>query len=81
MTTSEKNAKLVDSYFSLLKHLSAQSKLDLISKLTKTVKSDLDEDKSVFFKSFGGWDQNESAEELIESINKSRTFSRAVEEF
>lgn len=68
MNTTDTNTKLIDSYISLLKNMSAQNKLELISKLTSTVKKDLVKDKDDFYKAFGGWDENESAEDLIESI-------------
>ena len=68
MNTTDTNTKLIDSYISLLKNMSAQNKLELISKLTSTVKKDLVKDKDDFYKAFGGWDENESAEELTESI-------------
>jgi len=61
--------------------MSAQNKLDLISKLTKTIKTDVELEKSEFHKAFGGWDKNESAEELIETIKESRTSNRTIEEF
>ncbi len=81
MNTTDINAKLIDSYISLLKNMSAQNKLDLISKLTDSVKTDNEKKKSDFYKAFGGWDDKESAEELIETIKESRTFNRTIEEF
>jgi len=81
MSTADINTKLIDSYLSLLKNMSAQNKLDLISKLTNTVKIDVAQEKTAFYKAFGGWDKNESAEELIETIKESRTFNRTIEEF
>lgn len=81
MNTVDINTKLIDSYISLLKNMSAQNKLDLISKLTNTVKTDIEQDKTDFYKAFGGWDENESAEELIDIIKGSRTFNRTMEEF
>lgn len=81
MKTADINTKLIDSYISLLKNMSAQNKLDLISKLTDTVKTDVEKKKSDFYKAFGGWDDKESAEELIEAIKGSRTFNRTIEEF
>ena len=81
MNAADINTKLIDSYISLLKNMSAQNKLDLISKLTNTVKTDLEQEKTDFYKAFGGWDENESAEELIETIKGSRTFNRTIEEF
>jgi len=74
MNTADLNTKLIDSYISLLKNMSTENKLDLISKLTKAVKTDTDFEKTNFYKAFGGWDENESAEELIETIKGSRTF-------
>jgi len=60
MNTADINTKLIDSYMSLLKNMSPQNKLDLISRLTKTVKRDLNQEKDDFYKDFGGWDKNES---------------------
>ena len=81
MNTADLNTKLIDSYISLLKNMSKPNKLELISRLTKTVKSDKEQEKTDFYNAFGGWDKNESAEDLIESIRGSRTFNRTVEEF
>ncbi len=60
MNSADINTKLIDSYMSLLKNMSPQNKLDLISRLTKTVKRDLNQEKDDFYKDFGGWDKNES---------------------
>ena len=81
MNTADINTKLIDSYISLLKNMSTQNKLDLISKLTNTVKKDIEQEKTDFYNAFGGWDEHESAEELIETIKESRTFNRTIEEF
>jgi hypothetical protein len=81
MNTADINTKLIDSYISLLKNMSAQNKLDLISRLTNAVKTDLEQEKTDFYKAFGGWDKNESAEDLIETIKESRIFNRSIEEF
>lgn len=37
MNTTDVNTKLIDSYLSLMKNMSVSNKLDLISKLTRTV--------------------------------------------
>jgi hypothetical protein len=81
MNTADINTKLIDSYISLLKNMSAQNKLDLISKLTNAVKTDIEQEKTDFYKAFGGWDKKQSAEELIHTIKGSRTFNRTIEEF
>ena len=69
------NTTLIDGYLKMLDNLSPSNKLDLISKLTQSVKTDITEKKSSFFKAYGAWDSNESAEEIINVINESRTFS------
>ncbi len=69
------NTTLIDGYLKMLDNLSPSNKLDLISKLTQSVKTDITEKKSSFFESYGAWDSNESAEEIINVINESRTFS------
>lgn len=61
--------------------MSRENKKDLISKLRETVDADSEKENTDFYKAFGGWDDNESAEELIKSIRNSRTFNRTVEEF
>jgi hypothetical protein len=81
MNTADINTKLIDSYMSLLKNMSARNKLELISKLSNTVKTDLEQEKTDFYKAFGGWDKNESAEDLIETIKGSKTFNRTIDEF
>lgn len=81
MNTADINTKLIDSYISVLKNMSSKNKLDLISKLTNTVKTDTEHGKNDFYKAFGSWDENESAEEMIDSIKRSRTFNRTIEEF
>lgn len=81
MKTADIDSKLIDSYISLLKNMSAQNKLELISKLTDTVKTDIEKDNTDFYNAFGGWDEKQSAEELIDIIKGSRTYNRTIEEF
>jgi hypothetical protein len=80
MKAVDLNARLIDSYLGLLKNLSPASKLDLISKLTQSIKSDIEDKKNVFEKAFGAWDSRENADELVKSIRNSRAFNRNIEE-
>jgi hypothetical protein len=80
MKAVDLNTRLIDSYYALLKNLNPKSKLDLISKLTQSIKSDMGKDKSTFENSFGAWDKKDNAEKLTESIRASRTFNRNIEE-
>jgi hypothetical protein len=53
MKTAEINSTIIDGYVGLLDNLSSGDKLDLISKLTASVKTDLTTRKSTFKKAFG----------------------------
>lgn len=74
------NTTLIDGYLQMLDNLSPSNKLDLISKLTQSVKTDITDRKTSFFKAFGAWDSKQSADEIIDEIRKSRTFNRKIEE-
>lgn len=80
MKSIDINNKLIEGYLKLLENLSPANKLDLISKLTESVKADLEETKKRFHKSFGAWEGSESAEKIISDIKNSRTFNRQIEE-
>lgn len=75
------NTTLIEGYLRLLDNLSTNNKLDLISKLTLSVKSDLTDNKKSFYKAFGAWESKQSADEIISDIRESRTFNRKTEQF
>ncbi len=81
MRTSKINTTIVDGYIGLLDNLSTNDKLDLISKLSDSVKTDLKNKKSLFRESFGAFISDKSAEEQIEEIRSSRVFTREIEPF
>lgn len=81
MEREETNTALIDGYVGLLNNLSPSNKLDLISKLTDSIKTDLLEKKSSFKKSFGAFESSKSAEEIIEEIRSSRVSNRQIESF
>jgi hypothetical protein len=81
MTSTETNTTIIDGYVGLLENLSPDNKLDLISKLTESVKTDLGNRKSTFKKSFGAFESEKTAEEIIEEIRNSRLFTREIEPF
>jgi hypothetical protein len=80
MKTVDINNTIIDGYLRLLNNLSANSKLELISKLTLLVKTDIANREKSFFKAFGAWDKKDPADNLINEIRSSRTFSRKIEE-
>lgn len=80
MKATDSNDTIIDGYLRLLDNLSTSNKLDLISKLTLSLKSDIDDRKKIFLRSFGAWDSKKSAEEIILDIRNSRTLRRQIEE-
>lgn len=79
MKAADINTTLIEGYLRLLDNLSPGSKLDLISKLSLSVKTDIAERKNTFYKAFGAWDSKQSAEQIIDDIKNSRTFNREIE--
>ena len=74
MSHAEKH--IVDTYFELFSGLSPISRIQIIERLTKSLKT---EDKTVeknFYKSFGAFASNKSAEEIISDIKASRKFKQ-----
>lgn len=81
MRTSKINTTLVNGYIGLLGNLSPSDKLDLISKLTESVKTDLKNKKTSFKKAFGAFDSKKTAEEITDEIRSSRVSNRQIESF
>ena len=79
MKTTDINNTIIDGYIRLLDNLSPSNKLDLISKLTLSVKSDISEKKKSFYEAFGAWNSKQTAEEIIKEIRDSRSFNRQIE--
>jgi len=75
------NTTLIDGYIQLLNNLSANNKLDLISKLTESVKANIGEQKNSFYKSFGAWESKQTTDEIISEIRSSRTSNRPIVQF
>ncbi len=78
---TEINKSIIDGYLLLLDNLTPANKLDLISRLSNSIKSDIKEKEKSFQKSFGAFKSKESAEELIASIRSSRVSTREIESF
>lgn len=81
MKTIDINMTLIEGYLQLLDNLSPSNKLDLISKLTLSVKNDITDRKKSFYKAFGAWESKQSADEIIKDLHKNRTFTRQIEQF
>ena len=79
MKTIDVNTNFIETYFGLLKNLSPDIKLDIIGKLSKTIKSDLNEQNKSLKDSFGAWQSDKSADEIITELRESRNFNRHIE--
>ena len=65
---------IVETYSMLFDGLSSLSKIELIEKLTKSLKREKTVKKDTFFESFGAFSDEKSAEEIISDIKSSRKF-------
>ena len=65
---------LVETYTGLFEGLSSLSKIELIESLSKSLKTEKTTKDSQFYKSFGAFSSEKSAEEIIADIKASRKF-------
>lgn len=72
MTTIDKN--IIETYSGLFEGLSPLNKIELIEKLVKSLKLDNKSKEKEFFKSFGAFASDKSAEEIVSEIKESRKF-------
>lgn len=80
MTPSAQQSSVADYYFGLLQSLNPVSKLDLISKLSQSLKEEVVAKKSRSLEElFGAYQSDETAEEIIAAIRSARVFNRNIE--
>ena len=72
MTLAEKY--IVDTYSGLFDGLNSITKLELLEKLAKSIKKENKSKEKEFFKSFGAFVSEKSAEEIAKEIKDSRKF-------
>lgn len=65
---------IIENYFKLFEGLKPTSKMELIEKLAKSLKKEKKFQDDEFFQSFGAFDSEKSAEEIITEIKESRKF-------
>lgn len=78
MNTQQTNNSQADYYFGFLNNLSADSKLDLISRLSQSLKQGPAPAPSLS-SLFGAYSSEETAEEIITTIRNSRVSNRSIE--
>ena len=67
---------IVDAYSSLFEGLSPISKLELIERLSKSLKGDRKKRDNRFFKSFGAFASDKPTEQIIKEIKTARQFNK-----
>jgi hypothetical protein len=76
---------LIDSYLGLLENLSPDNKLELISKLSDSLKSSKKQTEKNSDKSLddicGAFIFDKSSDELISDLKSNRNFNRKIKEF
>ncbi|MBK9211796.1 MAG: hypothetical protein IPO14_02240 [Saprospiraceae bacterium] len=72
MTYTDKH--IVETYSGLFEGLSTMNKIELIESLSKSLKTETKTKEEIFFKSFGAFSSEKSAEDVIAEIKSSRKF-------
>lgn len=72
---------ILDGYLHLLANLPTTSKLDVIARLSASIKQDITSRESSFRQAFGAFESEQSAEDIIADLRASRTFTRQIEAF
>ena len=72
MDSQSPHNSAVDYYFDFLKNLSVNSKLDLISKLSLSLKENSQQPITSLQSLFGAWQSDETAEEIIAGIKATK---------
>ncbi len=77
MRTADVNINLVDSYYTLLKNLSPNNKLELIARLSKSLKTTTKKKEDTSWEAlFGAWELDQSTDDFVAELKKDRTFTR-----
>jgi hypothetical protein len=65
---------IVEAYSGLFEGLSSSNKIELIESLSKSLKTEKSVKDNNFYRSFGSFSSEKSAEEIIDDIKLSRKF-------
>jgi predicted metal-binding transcription factor (methanogenesis marker protein 9) len=81
MKATDININIIETYFGLLKNLSADNKLELIAKLSNSMKTTKRIKDDSLKSLYGAFISKQSADEIINEIKQARTFNRKRAEF
>ncbi len=67
---------IVESYSGLFEGLSSLNKIELIESLSKSLKVETKSKEIAFYKSFGAYGSEKSAEDIVRELKSSRKFRK-----
>ncbi len=70
---------IADNYFGMIKNLSPDIKLELISRISDSLREPSSQENDSWKKLFGAYDSKQTAEEIIDDLEKSRFTNRQIE--
>ena len=73
------NVHIINNYLGLLKSLPPDSKLEIISKLSDSLKSTKQPKGKSLKNLYGAFKSDKSADQMIKEIKEARTFNRKIE--
>ena len=73
--------RILNMYWGLIMNLRETWKLDLIDRLSKSIKENSANEANKMELSFGAWEGNESASGIIQNLRENRCTDRQLEEF
>ena len=79
MKAAELRFNIINSYLELLNNLSPDSKLELISKLSDSLKGPQKPTKKSLRELYGAFVSKKSADEIIRELKNARNFNRKTE--
>jgi hypothetical protein len=71
---------IADNYFGLIKNLSSDVKLELLSRISDSLRKESNQENDSWKNLFGAFNSRLSAEEIIEDLRNSRTTNRQIED-
>lgn len=70
---------ITDNYFGMIKNLSPDVKLELISRISDSLREPSSQENDSWKKLFGVYDSKQTADEIIDDLKKSRFTNRQIE--
>ena len=76
MKVADINTNLIDNYYTMLKGLSSDNKLELIARLSNSMKTTKKEKDNSWKSLFGALVIDQPVDDFVEDLKKGRRFSR-----